>query len=82
MASDYTPLKAFEIASGLNATELRAFFAIIFVALLLFAYVWAMKKGYSGLFSGFKGDIFDYLKLILKGAAVLIVVVLFFVSER
>ncbi|OZN25683.1 hypothetical protein CFY87_00190 [Actinobacillus seminis] len=80
MASAHTPLNAFEIASGLNATELRAFFAIIFVALLLFAYVWAIKKGYSGLFNGFNGnDIFDYLKLILKGATVLIVVVIFFV---
>ncbi|UXN34468.1 DUF3262 family protein [Avibacterium paragallinarum] len=82
MASDYIPLKAFEIASGLNATELRAFFAIIFIALLLFAYVWAMKKGYSGLFNGFKGEIFDYLILILKGAAIFIVVGIFFFSSR
>lgn len=80
MSSDNTPVSAFEIASGLNAVELRTFFAICFIALLLFAYVWAIKKGYSGLFSGFKGDLFDYLKLVLKGAAMLVVVIIFFIS--
>ena len=44
MASDYTPVKAFEIASGLSAIELRTLFAIVFIALLLLAYVWAIKK--------------------------------------
>ncbi|MFU2143343.1 DUF3262 family protein [Gallibacterium anatis] len=79
MASDYTPVKAFEIASGLSAIELRTLFAIVFIALLLLAYVWAIKKGYSGFFNGVQDDIFSYLKLILKGATMLIVVVIFFI---
>ncbi|MFZ7230580.1 DUF3262 family protein [Avibacterium avium] len=79
MSNDNTPVSAFEMASGLNAVELRVFFAICFIALLLFAYIWAMKKGYSGLFSGTQGSIFDYLKLVLKGAAMLVVVIIFFI---
>lgn len=81
MANDYTPLNAFETASGLNPVELRTLFAICFIAALLFAYAWAIRKGFSGRFSGIQGngDIFDYLKLVLKGAAIIIVVVMFFV---
>lgn len=80
MANETTPLDAFEIASGLSVFELRTMLAIIFIAGLLFAYVWAIKKGYSGLFKGgVQGDIFEYMKLVLKGATILIVVIIFFV---
>lgn len=74
-----TPVEAFEIASGFSALELRTLFAICFISGLLFAYVWAIKKGYSGLFAGFKGNIFEYFKLVLKGAAIVFIVIMFFV---
>lgn len=77
MANDYAPLQAFEAASGLNATDLRVLCAIGFIAGLLLAYTWAIRKGYGGFIVN--GDIFSYLKLILKGAAVLVVAVIFFV---
>ncbi|PJG84804.1 DUF3262 family protein [Conservatibacter flavescens] len=76
MANDYTPVDAFQAASGINATELRTFLAICFIAALFFAYVWAIKKGFDGFHVD--GDIFGYLKLVLKGAAIIIVVVIFF----
>ncbi|MEX4027510.1 Protein of uncharacterised function (DUF3262) [Haemophilus influenzae] len=77
MANDYTPISAFETASGLNAIELHTFFAICLITGLFLAYVWAVRKGFSGF--QMDGDIFGYLILILKGAAVVIVVIMFFV---
>lgn len=77
MANEHTPISAFEIASGLSAFELRTMLAICFIACLLLAYVWAIRKGFSGFY--IDGDIFGYLKLILKGATVLIVVIMFFI---
>ncbi|WP_261786320.1 hypothetical protein [[Haemophilus] ducreyi] len=57
---------------------LKGLILAIFVCVILFAYAWSTQNGYSGLFSGNK-DIFDYLKLVLSGAALVLILVAFFV---
>ncbi|MDG2961715.1 DUF3262 family protein [Exercitatus varius] len=72
-----SPIEVFEIASGMNPTNLRIALSAIFVAGLLLAYAWAVNSGFKG-FSAWNGSLLSFLTFILKGAALIVCVILFF----
>ena len=78
MSENVSPLDSFATASDMAPTQLKWLLIIILVALLLFAYTWAVTHGYKGLASGNR-DIFDFLKYVLLGAALILIIVAFFV---
>lgn len=73
-----SPLETFAIASGFEPLYLKLFFSIMFVALLLLAYAWAINNGYAGVAKNL--DIWGWVKLVLWGAALVMLVVKFFIN--
>lgn len=74
----YTPSDAFAVASGIDPFRLKITIAIIFLALLLLAVVWAVNSGFKGFAFGNKNPL-SLLVLFLKGVALLICVTYFFI---
>ncbi len=74
----YSPQAAFSAASGVDPTQLRILLSIILIAALLLAYAWAVNNGFKG-FAKWEGDILSFLFFLLKGAALIVCVVLFFI---
>lgn len=72
-----SPMDVFAISSGIDPLKLKLLFSIIFVALLLLAYMWAINNGYLGIVKNL--DIWGWFKLVLWGAALLLIVVNFFI---
>ncbi|AMQ94937.1 hypothetical protein BBH51_07600 [Aggregatibacter actinomycetemcomitans] len=78
MSDKISPIESFSIASGIEPGLLKGLLGIILVAVFLLAYAWATQHGYKGVFYG-NQSLLDYLKLVLSGAALLIMIVAFFV---
>lgn len=72
-----SPMEVFQIASGFSPLQLKLIFSAIFIIGLLFAYAWAVNNGYAGLTKNL--DIWGWLKLVLGGAALLLIVINFFI---
>lgn len=72
-----SPMDVFAISSGIDSLKLKLLFSIIFIALLLLAYMWAINNGYLGIVKNL--DIWGWFKLVLWGAALLLIVVAFFI---
>ena len=72
-----SPLESFYAVSGLDPLELKIMLAIILIAVLLLAYMWANNNGYKFMLN--KGDIWSFFKLILWGAALILCVISFFI---
>lgn len=72
-----SPMEVFAISSGIDPLKLKLLFSIILVALLLLAYMWAINNGYLGIVKNL--DIWGWFKLVLWGAALLLIVVTFFI---
>ncbi|PJG82777.1 DUF3262 family protein [Caviibacterium pharyngocola] len=76
--SGTSPIEVFETASGMNPTSLKIVLTVIFVAGVLLAYAWAVNSGFKGFTLG-NGTIWSFLILVLKGLALLICLILFFI---
>ena len=72
-----SPLESFYAVSGLEPVKLKIILAIIFVSVLLLAYMWANNNGYKFMVNN--GDIWSFFKLILWGAALILCVISFFI---
>ncbi|QLB12781.1 integrating conjugative element protein (TIGR03758 family) [Bisgaardia hudsonensis] len=75
--SNYSPSSAFSAASGIDPTQLRILLSVIFIAVLLLAYAWAVNSGFKG-FARQNYDVLSFLIYLLKGAALLICIIVFF----
>lgn len=75
--SSVSPLESFYAVSGLEPVKLKIILAIIFVSVLLLAYMWANNNGYKFMVNN--GDIWSFFKLILWGAALILCVISFFI---
>ncbi len=76
--TNYSPASAFSAASGIDPTQLRVLLSIIFIAALLLVYAWAVNSGFKG-FAKWDGDILSFLIFLLKGAALIMCVIIFFI---
>ncbi len=72
-----SPLESFYAVSDLEPVKLKIILAIIFVSVLLLAYMWANNNGYKFMVNN--GDIWSFFKLILWGAALILCVISFFI---
>ncbi|TYG35300.1 DUF3262 family protein [Lonepinella koalarum] len=75
--SGTNPIEVFEIASGMNPTSLKIVLSSIFIAGLLLAYAWAINSGFKG-FAKWDGSLLSFLFFILKGAGLIVCLILFF----
>lgn len=73
-----TPADAFQIASGADPIALKITLMVILVAGLLLLYAWAINSGFKGLTFG-RDSLFTFLTLLLKGALLVMCVILFFI---
>ncbi|MDY5420848.1 DUF3262 family protein [Actinobacillus porcinus] len=78
VGTNYSPASAFSAASGIDPTQLRVLLSIIFIAALLLVYAWAVNSGFKG-FAKWDGDILSFLIFLLKGAALIMCVIIFFI---
>ena len=76
-SAQLSPTDVFAIASGIEPLALKLTFSFIFVMLLLLAYAWAAVNGYGGLSK--PNGIWDFVKIVLWGAALVLIVVNFFI---
>ncbi|MDH3000193.1 hypothetical protein A1D23_08360 [Chelonobacter oris] len=73
-----TPLEMFGQVSGMDPIALKLTLSVFFIAGLLLAYAWAVNSGFKG-FSLGNRNIFDFLVFILKSAATILLVIIFFI---
>lgn len=78
VGTNYSPASAFSAASSIDPTQLRVLLSIIFIAALLLVYAWAVNSGFKG-FAKWDGDILSFLIFLLKGAALIMCVIIFFI---
>ncbi|MGR3807775.1 integrating conjugative element protein, PFL_4701 family [Pasteurella testudinis DSM 23072] len=73
-----SPIQAFSLVSGIDPTNLRLILSAFLIAGLLLAYAWAINSGFKGFALGNKTPL-EFLFFILKGAAVVLCVLIFFI---